>query len=278
VRGINSTLADNPMKRYPVLFTVVLISLSSIGSGADSSLTNGTTSNISNRALSGSGDNASICGFVVKNAATFLLIRAVGPGLDKFGVAGYATGTSFDVVDANGVNLRSGTAFADYTPAEQANINTKYLALGAFPLPTNSADSFAYLCLNPGNYTVIARSTGSSPGIILTEIYFDSAGIGALEPTSFASSGAAVNYANQLFAGGKVDILGAQQDVLVLQTFGSGVPVISIGIYRYTGGVWQLASERQPPDYQRSYTIDEENGNVVAVGSTTGEKWVLLTL
>ncbi len=252
--------------------------LSSVGSGAVSSLTNGTASNISNRALSGSGDNASICGFVVKDAATFLLIRAVGPGLSRFGVAGYATGTAFDVVDADGVNLSSGIAFADYTPAQQANINTQYLALGAFPLPANSADSFAYLCLNPGNYTVVARSTGSSPGIILTEIYFDSAGIGALEPTSFDSSGAADNYANQLFASGKVDILGTQQDVLVLQTFGSGVPVISIGIYRFTGEGWQLASEWRPPDFQRSYTVKEENGNVVAVGSTTGEKWVLLTL
>jgi hypothetical protein len=266
------------MKRFPVLFTVVIMLLSSVDSRADSSLTNGTASNISNRALSGSGDNASICGFVVKNAATFLLIRAVGPGLAKFGVIGYATGTSFDVVDANGITVTSGGAFADYTPVEQANINTKYLALGAFPLPTNSADSFTYLCLNPGNYTVVARSTGSSPGIILTEIYFDSAGIGALEPLSFDSTVAATNYANQLFALGKVDILGAQQDVLVLQTFGSGVPLISIGIYRYTSGRWQLASEWQPRDYQRFYTIKEENGNVVAVGNITGEKWVLLTL
>jgi hypothetical protein len=266
------------MKLYPILLAVTLALASSAANGAESLLANGTAANISIRALSGPGDNASICGLVIKDAATFVLIRAVGPGLAQFGVAGYASGTTFNVVDAKGSIVWSGSTFNDLTAAEQANINTKYLALGAFPLPLNSADSYTYLCLNPGNYTVVAQPTGSNPGIILTEVYFDPAGIGAMEPTSFDTSAAAAEYVKQLFAGGRIDFVEVgQEEVLVLQTYGSGVPVIAIGTYRYSAGQWILASEWRP-EIIEFYTVKEQNGVVVAVGNTTGEQWVLLTL
>jgi hypothetical protein len=264
------------MKIFPVLLAATLSFASSAASGAFSTLANGTAANISSRALSGPGNNASICGFVIRDAATFVLIRAVGPGLAQFGVAGYASGTMFNVVDANGKSVITGTAFNALAAAQQQSFNTKYLSLGAFPLPTNSADSYAYLCLNPGNYTIVTQPTASSPGIILTEVYFDSAGIGALEPTSFTTAAAAADYANQLFVGGKVDIVNVgQQQVLVLQTFGSGVPIVAIGTYLNVGGQWVLASEWRPQITQL-YTVKADNGNVVAVGNTTGEEWVLL--
>jgi len=267
------------MKSYPVLLAATLAFASAATNGADSILTNGTAANISSRALSGSGDDASICGLVIKDAATFVLIRAVGPGLAQFGIAGYASGTTFNVVNAKGASVTVGIAFNEFTASEQASINTKYLALGAFPLPANSADSYAYVCLNPGSYSVVARPSGSNPGIILTEVYFDSAGIGALEPTSFDTSAAATGYVKQLGAGGELDVVNVgQEEVLVLQTFGSGVPVIAIGTYRYVGGRWLLASEWRPQNFQLSYTVKEHNGDVVAVGNTTGEEWVLLTL
>jgi hypothetical protein len=266
------------MKLYPILLAAMLASASSAASGADATLANGTPVNISNRARSGPGDDASICGFVVKDTATFVLIRAVGPGLAQFGVAGYASSTTFNVVDANGAIVRTGIAFNEYSATQQASINTMYSALGAFPLPTNSADSIAYLCLNPGSYTVVASPIGSNPGIILTEVYFDSDGIGASEPTSFDSSAAASAYVKQLFAGGRLDTVNVgQESVLVLQKFGSGVPVIAIATYRHVGGQWILASEWMPQITQ-FYTVKEDNGNVVAVGNTTGQEWVLLAL
>jgi hypothetical protein len=266
------------MKIYSVLLAVTLASASSAANGADSILANGTAVNISSRALSGPGADASICGFVIKDAATFVLIRAVGPGLAQFGVTGYASGTTFNVVDAKGAVVTMGTAFNGSTVAWQNSINAEYLPLGAFPLPANSADSFVYLCLNPGSYTVVAQPTGSNPGIILTEVYFDSAGIGAMEPTSFDTSAAATAYVNQLGAGGRLDTVNVgQEQVLVLQTFGSGVPVIAIATYRYVGGQWLLASEWRPQIIQ-FYTVKVDNGDVVAVGNTTGEEWVLLAL
>jgi hypothetical protein len=267
------------MKPYAALVAAMLAFASSAAIGADSILANGTAANISNRARSGPGDDASICGFVVKDAATFVLIRAVGPGLAQFGVAGYASATTFDVADAKGASVTTGMAFAGFTAAEQAGLNARFVALGAFPLPNNSADSYAYLCLNPGSYTVVARPVGSSPGIILSEVYFDSTGIGALEPASFDTSATAADYVKQLFAGGKLDVVTVGlEDVLVLQTFGSGVPVVAIGSYRYAAGQWKLASEWSPQDLQRSYAVKEQDGDVVAIGSTTGEEWVLLEL
>jgi hypothetical protein len=85
-------------------------------------------------------------------------------------------------------------------------------------------------------------------------------------------------YVKQLFAGGRIDFVEVgQEEVLVLQTYGSGVPVIAIGTYRYSAGQWILASEWRPEIIQ-FYTVKEQNGVVVAVGNTTGEQWVLLTL
>src|SRR6185369_12394625 len=116
--------------------------------------------------------------------------------------------------------------------------------LGAFALPTNTADSYAYLCLNPGNYTVVARPAGSTPGIILTEIYFDPGAIGALEPASFETQAAATDYVKKLFAGGQLDVVKVgSEEVMVLQIRGSGVPVLAVGIYRLAGGRWKLASD-----------------------------------
>jgi hypothetical protein len=266
------------MKTCPLLLATAIACALPAANGANSTLATGTPANISNRALSGPGANASICGFVVKNAATFVLIRAVGPGLAQFGVTGYANATTFNLVDANGTIVTTGVSVNQYSAAEQQSMNAEYSALGAFALPANSADSTAYLCLNPGSYTVVAGPTGSNPGIILTEVYFDPSGIGALEPTSFATSAAASDYAGHLFAGGELDAVTAgQENILVLQTYGSGVPVVAIATYRYVGGQWTLASEWRPQDSER-FTIAVENGNVVAVGSKTGEVWTLLDL
>jgi hypothetical protein len=268
-----------PMKPYPILFATALGFASVLAQGAESTLANGTAANISNRALSGPGGDASITGFVIKDAPTFVLIRAVGPGLAQFGVTGYASGTTFDLLDARGTRVTQGKALNEFPAASRESMNTRYRALGAFPLPTTSADSYDYLCLNPGSYTVVARPAGASPGIILTEVYFDPTGLDAREPIAFETTAAATDYANKLFAGGQVDVVKVgSEDVLVLQTFGSGLPVLFLGIYRWTGSKWKLAAEWRPQNFQLRYTIKERNGDVVAVGNSTGEEWVLLDL
>ena len=44
---------------------------------------------------------------------------------------------------------------------------------GAFALPGDSDDAFAYLYLQPGAYTVVAQSGGANVGVVLTEDYLD---------------------------------------------------------------------------------------------------------
>ena len=244
---------------------------------AESTLANGTTANISNRARSGPGDEASISAFVIKDAAAFVLIRAVGPGLAPFSVTNYATTPSFEVFDGKGAVVTRGVALSALSTSERDTASALFRNLGAFPLPPASADSFAYLCLNPGSYTIVARS-GANPGIILTEVYFDPAALGARVPTSFDSTAAASLYAASQFASGKTETVRVgNEDILILHVYGSGVPELALATYRRGGDRWKLASEWKPQKPQ-FYSVKESNGEVVATGNTTGEEWLLLHL
>lgn len=160
------------MKLLPLLRAVAMVLAAVPELRAESTFANGTAVNISNRARAGPGEDAAITGFAVKDAATFVLIRAVGAGLAQFGVVGYATGTTFDVVDGSGTVVTQGTALTNFTGSDRERVDNLFRVLGAFALPGGSVDSMAYLCLNPGSYSVVARPRGSSSGIILTEIGF----------------------------------------------------------------------------------------------------------
>ena len=123
--------------------------------------------NLSARNQVGTGANILIVGFnVTGNAPKRVLIRAVGPTLAQFGVAGTLADPQLLVTD------NSGTVFArnDDWGGEEA-ISGAAGSVGAFPLPAPSRDAAAVVTLSPGSYTVQVSGVNNTTGVALAEIY-----------------------------------------------------------------------------------------------------------
>ncbi len=129
--------------------------------------------NISNRALVAAG-NVAVTGFVITSSERRLvLVRAIGPGLEKLGVPG-GLADPFVEVYANGSGRHRivGVSAIDFVGRKE-NIATASAMVGAFPLDPTQADSAEIIELPPGAHTIVVGSaSGKSEGIVLTEVYF----------------------------------------------------------------------------------------------------------
>jgi len=118
----------------------------------------------------GTGSNVEIGGFVVSGPQPkTVLIRAVGPALGQFGVAGPLAQPSLTVKDSSGNTVAQNTGWSNN--ADPASIATASAATGAFALPSGSADSVLLLTLAPGSYTAIVSGVNGATGVALVEIY-----------------------------------------------------------------------------------------------------------
>jgi sugar lactone lactonase YvrE len=126
--------------------------------------------NISTRALVGTGNNVLIPGFVISGSGKLnLLLRADGPALSQFGLTGVLAQPELLVFDTTEDTVGSDTGWG--TSLNAAEIAAAATTVGAFALPQNSADSATILSLSPGSYTMeVTGSTGGS-GVALAEIY-----------------------------------------------------------------------------------------------------------
>jgi sugar lactone lactonase YvrE len=134
--------------------------------------------NISTRAEVGGVFGDAIAGIVVSgNEPATVLIRAVGPALAQFGLGGALAQPGLNVVDSAG-----NTIAVNYGPGWSSSANASQIAsataaVGAFELPSGSADCAMLLTLQPGAYTVVvvvdaAIINGVGPsGVALVEAY-----------------------------------------------------------------------------------------------------------
>jgi sugar lactone lactonase YvrE len=126
--------------------------------------------NISTRALVGAGTSVEIAGLVIQGSQpSRVLIRAVGPTLGSFSVGGVLAQPSLSVVDASGNTVATNTGWS--TNANAAAIASETAAVGAFALPSGSADCALLLTLPPGAYTAIVSGVGGTGGVALVEAY-----------------------------------------------------------------------------------------------------------
>ena len=126
--------------------------------------------NISTRAQVGTGGNIIIAGFVIGGSGTeTLLIRADGPSLSAFGVTGVLATPSLSVFDNAGKVIATNTGWC--TNANPAVIASTAAQVGAFALPTGSADSALVISLSAGAYTVEVSGVGNTTGVALAEVY-----------------------------------------------------------------------------------------------------------
>jgi hypothetical protein len=127
--------------------------------------------NISARAQVGTGSNILIPGFAISGSGTeTLLIRADGPTLaTAFGVSGALAAPSLGVYDATGNRVAANTGWGTATnPSQIASVAA---SVGAFALPTGSADCALVTSLPAGAYTVQVSGLNNTTGVALAEIY-----------------------------------------------------------------------------------------------------------
>jgi hypothetical protein len=117
-----------------------------------------------------SADNPMVGGFVLSgDRDRFVLIRAVGPGLDAYDVADTATDPSIAIWQ-NGEVIAENN---DWDESEAALVVDASREAGAFELATGSKDAALVFQASPGAYTVhVTASEGSDGGEALLEIYY----------------------------------------------------------------------------------------------------------
>jgi hypothetical protein len=114
-----------------------------------------------------------IGGFVIKgNVAKRVLIRAIGPTLSDYGVAGALPDPILYVDGFESGNTNEIVENDDWqqNPNSQA-IRDASAVIGAFPLKDGGKDAAVLIRLKPGPYTATVRAKGSSVGIVLFEVY-----------------------------------------------------------------------------------------------------------
>jgi uncharacterized protein (DUF1800 family) len=133
--------------------------------------------NLSSRARAGVSADALIAGFVIgPGAPKQVLIRAVGPSLAPFNVAGLLANPKLEVFDSAGIKVLEnddwGTIAGGPVP-----LASDFAAVGAFALTGPSSQDAAVLATLPsGGYTVqVSGATGES-GVALVEVYDVSGG------------------------------------------------------------------------------------------------------
>jgi hypothetical protein len=89
-------------------------------------------------------------------------VRAVGPTLGWFGIAGALADPRLEILDATSARIGENDDWRSFDAETHA-------AAGAFPLPEGSADAALAVELPSGSGTAQVRGTG--PGIVLVEIY-----------------------------------------------------------------------------------------------------------
>jgi uncharacterized delta-60 repeat protein len=123
--------------------------------------------NFSCRSQTGAGAGTLIAGFVVEGGnSKRVLIRAVGPSLASFGVAGLLQ----DPV----LTLYSGSvAIATAAPGSvsDSTVQATIGDVGAFGIAVGSQDAAMTLTLSPGAYTAQVTSKSGASGVSLVEVY-----------------------------------------------------------------------------------------------------------
>lgn len=113
-----------------------------------------------------------ISGFVVAagDVNRRLLVRAVGPALEEFGVTGALADPAIAVVRAgDAVQIASNDDWGQFGDPE--SLEAVFSVAGAFGLERGSKDAVAMIELAPGAYTMQVSGVGNAAGISLVEVY-----------------------------------------------------------------------------------------------------------
>ena len=119
--------------------------------------------NISTRVAVGTAQNVAIAGFIINgDSPKEVMVRALGPSLTPFGIAGALSDPMLDLRDDAGNQIATNDNWKD--SQEQAIVDTGFA-------PANDSESAILATLPPGNYTAIVNGNGGATGVGLVEVY-----------------------------------------------------------------------------------------------------------
>ena len=135
--------------------------------------------NLSSRGRVASGQPDFTAGFVLSDQRLHdrygnqLLVRAVGPGLARFGINDFLAEPRLKIYRADGTEVDPGAflvlAFPEGAPGDP--LQQLQQRVGAFPLPEKSKDVVVIVSLPPGAYTAVVSSANGGSGTVLLEVY-----------------------------------------------------------------------------------------------------------
>lgn len=131
----------------------------------DSGPTTSKLANIASRGFVDTDNNVMIGGLIVGptgGATATVVVRAIGPSLSNFGIAGALQDPTLDLVNANGASLRANNSWMDSQQTEIEILNLQ---------PSDIREAALIETLPPGNYTAVVRGAGNTTGLGLVEVY-----------------------------------------------------------------------------------------------------------
>lgn len=125
--------------------------------------------NASTRGFVGTGDQVMITGFVIDGSGPVrVLVRAVGPTLQTFGVGGVLADPQLKLVH-NGTVVTENDNWQDGN--DSAAVEAASSAVGAFALPAASKDAVILRALSAGAYSATVSGVGGTTGTAMVELY-----------------------------------------------------------------------------------------------------------
>jgi uncharacterized delta-60 repeat protein len=175
--------------------------------------------NISTRLVVGTGENVLIAGFIITgNAPKRVIIRALGPSLNAFGIANALQDTMLELHDGASTLGKND----DWRENQEDEIIATALA------PTDNRESAIIATLAPGNYTAIVAGKNTS-GIAVVEVY--DLGTASLDSSStsrlanIATRGPVLGDDNVMIAG---FIVSGQASKVVVRAIGPSLAAFGI--------------------------------------------------
>ncbi|WP_414661302.1 DUF1800 family protein [Horticoccus sp. 23ND18S-11] len=170
--------------------------------------------NLSTRAQVGTGTGILISGLVIApgGGARKILVRAAGPTLGSFGVAGTLTDPAIAIIDGANNQVASND---NWGTGNVTSLIAAFTQAGAFQFTTGSRDAALLVDLAPGtSYTIQVSGVNNTSGIALVEVY---------DLTAEGSAAVSVTASTAI-----TDTKGAPPGVLVVSRTGSTASPLTV--------------------------------------------------
>lgn len=170
-RGLGSGALDNfKLLDGAARFSIGDESFLHVAPDPEATTAGGRMINLSTRTRLSSAEDTVVAGFVIEGQPRIVLVRAVGPGLARFGLTTPVSDPALEV-KRGGQTLHANDNWS--VASEGALIREAAARVGAFPLDDGSRDAARLVRLEPGAYTLEAKASGTNVAgrDVLLEIY-----------------------------------------------------------------------------------------------------------